>query len=123
MKNGQIYYIDFSGNKGSEINKVHLGIIFTIPKSNNMLFCIPLTSPKEKHFKDILSFENRNHLKLKHQSLVFINQTDSIATLDQMRMISIRRVLNPYRDIVLNDKNIKLLIIKATKYLENILKE
>ncbi|MCI8330932.1 MAG: type II toxin-antitoxin system PemK/MazF family toxin [Bacilli bacterium] len=52
MKNGQIYNIDFNGSKGSEINKIHLGIIFTILKSNNMSFCIPLTSPKEKHFKD-----------------------------------------------------------------------
>ena len=51
MLNGQIYNIDFSGNKGSEINSIHLGIIFTIPKVNNMVFCIPLTSPKEKHFK------------------------------------------------------------------------
>ncbi len=71
MKNGQIYNIDFNGSKGSEINKIHLGIIFTIPKSNNMSFCIPLTSPKEKHFKDASSFEHRIHLQLKHQSLVY----------------------------------------------------
>lgn len=122
MKNGQIYNIDFNGNKGSEINKIHLGIIFTIPKSNNMLFCIPLTSPKEKHFKRFSIFENRNHLQLKHQSLVYIDQTDSIATLDQMRMISIKRLLNPYKNVILNDKNIKL-FVKSTKYLKNILKE
>lgn len=71
MKNGQTYDIDFNGSKGSEINKIHLGIIFTIPKSNSILFCIPLTSPKEKHFKDSSSFEHRNHLQLKHQSLVY----------------------------------------------------
>lgn len=122
--NGQIFYIDFSGNKGSKINKIHPAIIFTVPKSNNMVFCIPLTSPKEKHFKDLESFKNRNHLKLKHQSLVYIDQTDSIATLDQMRMISIKRLLNPIkRNLILNEKNINLLIVKATKYLKNILKK
>lgn len=62
-------------------------------------------------------------MELKHQSLVYIDQTDSIATLDQMRMISIKRLLTPYRDVILNEKNIKLLIDKATKYLKNILKE
>ena len=46
MKDGQIYHINFSGYKGSEINNIHLGIIFTMPKVNNMVFCIPLTSPK-----------------------------------------------------------------------------
>lgn len=124
MTNGQIFYIDFNGNKGSEVNKLHPGIIFTIPKSNNMVFCIPLTSPKEKHFKDEESFKTRNYLKLKHQSLVYIDQTDSLATLDQMRMISVKRILNPIKDnVILNEKNIKLLIVKITKYLENVLKE
>ena len=32
MKNGEIFYIDFKGNRGSEINSTHLGIIFTMPK-------------------------------------------------------------------------------------------
>lgn len=50
MKSGQIYYINFQGNKGSEINKIHLGIIYCIPKVSNLVFCIPLTSPKEKTF-------------------------------------------------------------------------
>lgn len=123
MKNGQIYNIGFNGNKGSEINKIHLGIIFTIPKSNNMLFCIPLTSPKEKHFKTPEAFKKRNHLFLKHQSLIYIDETDSIATLDQIRMISIKRLLKPYKKLILNERNINLLIIKLTKYLNNILKK
>lgn len=123
MINGQIYNIDFSGNIGSEINSIHLGIIFTIPKISNMVFCIPLTSPKEKHFKSLEDFNNRNHLKLRCQNFVYINQTDSIALLDQMRSISTNRLLKPYKNIILNEKNIQLLITKATKYIKNILRE
>ena len=74
MKNGQIYHINFSGNKGSEINNIHLGIIFTMPKIKNMVFCIPLTSPKEKHFKTKKSFIKRNHNDLKYQTLLYIDQ-------------------------------------------------
>ena len=106
--NGRIYYINFSGNKGSEINKTHLGIIFSIPKVKNMVFCIPLTSPKIKRFKT--------------QNLVYIDQTDSIALLDQMRSISIHRLLKPYNDITLNEKNINILTTKTIKYLKHILK-
>lgn len=123
MINGQIYYIDFNGNKGSEINDTHLGVIFTIPKINNMVFCIPLTSPKEKHFKTLKDFNNRNYLELKYQNLVYINQTDSIALLDQIKSISIKRLLKPYKNIVLNEKNIQLLVTKTTKYIKNILKK
>ena len=54
MKNGQFYSINFTGNIWSEINKIHLGIIYTIPGIKNMVFCIPLTSPKLKHFKNSL---------------------------------------------------------------------
>lgn len=122
MVNGEIYNIDFSGNKGSEINNIHLGIIFTMPGVKNMIFCIPLTSPKEKHFKTLNDFNSRNYLELRYQNLVYIDQTDSIALLDQMRSISVKRLLNKYHNTVLNDKNIQLLIIKATKYLRNILK-
>ena len=123
MVNGEIYNIDFSGNKGSEINNIHLGIIFKIPGINNMVFCIPLTSPKVKHFKTIKDFNSRNYLELKYQNLVYIDQTDSIALLDQMRSISIKRLLNKYhKNTILNNKNIKLLTTKATKYLKNILK-
>lgn len=123
MKNGQIYYINFSGNKGSEINNIHLGIIFTIPKVTNMVFCIPLTSPKSKHFKNEEAFKNRNHLYLKYQNLVYINQTDSIALLDQLRSISVQRLLKTFNNIILNDENINLLIIKVSKYLKHVLQK
>ena len=56
MKNGEIFYINFNGNKGSEIDSTHLGIVFNIPKVRNMLFCIPLTSPKlKKSYNVVLS--------------------------------------------------------------------
>ncbi len=61
MKKGQIYYVDYNGYKGSEINDIHLGIVFRLPNVKNMVFCIPLTSPKGKHFKTIKSFESRNY--------------------------------------------------------------
>ena len=96
MKNGEIYYINFKGNKGSEINNIHLGIIFTIPKVKNMVFFIPLTSPKQKHFKNIEAFNNRNHNELKYQNLIYIDKTDSIALLDQIRTISINRLIKSY---------------------------
>ncbi len=120
MKNGKIYYIDFKGNKGSEINSIHLGIIFTIPKVKNMLFCIPLTSPKEKHFKSEEAFKERNHNELKYQNLVYIDLSDSIALLDQMRTISVQRILKPY-DIALDNKNIRLLITRVNKFIKNIM--
>lgn len=123
MINGQIYYIDFKGNVGSEINNIHLGVIFNMPHITNMTFCIPLTSPKEKHFKTINDFNNRNHLELTHQTLVYIDQTDSIALLDQMRSISVYRLINPYKNIILNDKNIDLLITKISKYIEHMLQK
>ena len=121
MKNGEIYYINFKGNIDNEINKIHLGIVFLIPKIDNMIFCIPLTSPKEKHFKDLKSFEKRNHRELKYQNLIYIDKTDSIALLDQIRTISIKRVIKSY-NIILDTKNINLIITKVNKYIENIMK-
>lgn len=122
MKNGQIYNINFNGNIGSEINSTHLGIIYKIPKVRNMVFCIPLTSPKLKHFKSLDDYNKRNHSELKHQNLVYIDQADSIALLDQMRSISVNRLIKSYKNIILNEKNNQILIVKATKYLKNILK-
>ena len=121
MENGEIYYIDFSWNKVSEINNIHLGIIFTIPKVSNMLFCIPLTSPKEKHFKSLQAFNNRNHNELKYQNLIYIDRTDSIALLDQMRTISVQRLIKSH-NVILDEKNVNLIITKVNKYIKNIMK-
>lgn len=121
MNNATIYYVDFNGNKGSEINNIHLGIIFKLPKINNMVFCVPLTSPKEKHFKTYNGFINRNHLDLKYQNLVYIEESDSIALLDQMRTISVKRLVNVNKNELNNDTK-KLLGVKITKYMKHILK-
>lgn len=120
MKSGQIYYINFQGNKGLEINKIHLGIIYCIPKVSNLVFCIPLTSPKEKHFKTKIDYINRNHLELKYQNLVYIKETDSIALLDQIKTISIQRIIKKYSKELL-DNTKKLLTTKLLKYMANIL--
>ena len=107
MKNGEIYYIDFKGNRGSEIN---------------MVFCIPLTSPKEKHFKNIEAFNSRNHNELKYQNLIYIDKTDSIALLDQIRTISTQRLIKSY-NVTLDISHINLIIIKVNKFIKNIMKE
>lgn len=126
MHDGQIYYIDFNGNKGSEIGSIHLGIIFTMANVKNMVFCLPLTSPKEKHFKDIESFNNRNYNELKFKNLFYIEQTDSVALLDQIRCISTFRLLNIYKDsnnneVILNENYLKLIRYKIEKYINYIL--
>ena len=121
MKNGEIFYIDFNGNKGSEIDSTHLGIIFNIPKVRNMLFCIPLTSPKQKHFKSIEAFNKRNYNELKYQHLVYIDETDSMALLDQIRTISVLRLKKSY-NVVLSSTTIDLINTKISKYIANILK-
>ena len=46
MINGQLFHVNFGDTEGSEINNIHLGIIFKLPKISNMVLCIPLTSPK-----------------------------------------------------------------------------
>ncbi len=122
MKNGEIFYINFKGNKGSEINDKHLGIIFKIPKVKNMLFCIPLTSPREKHFKNIEAYNERNHNELKYQTLIYIDTTDSIALLDQIRTISVQRLIKSYK-VVLDSEHINLIISKVNKYINNVIKE
>ena len=122
MKNGEIYYINFKGNRGSEINNIHLGIIFTIPKVKNMVFCIPLTSPKEKHFKNIEAFKNRNHNELKYQNLIYIDKTDSIALLDQIRTISMQRLIKSY-NVTLDVSHINLIITKVNKFIKNVMIE
>ena len=38
LEDGVIYYIDFKGNMGREINNIHLGIIFKLPVMNDMFF-------------------------------------------------------------------------------------
>ncbi len=124
--NKTIYNINFKGNVGSEINKIHLGLIFTMPGLKNMVFCIPMTSPKEKHFKTIDDFNNRNGRELRFFSWYYLKQTDSILKLDQMKTISNLRLISKYKrkGVIQTINNIDHLKIqnKLTKYIKDILK-
>ena len=122
-----IYHINFTGNVGNEVNSTHLGIIFKQPGLDKMVFCIPLTSPKEKHFKSKDDFKKRNKRELKYFSWYYIKQTDSIAKLDQLKTISTYRIKNYYKNEngehqILNDNEFLVLKNKTLKYIEKILK-
>ena len=126
LEDGEIYYINFKGNVGREINKVHLGVIYKLPSIKDIVLCIPLTSPKIKHFKTQQDFYDRNYTKVKHFSWQYLKQTDSIALLDQMKTLSIDRLLSHYEDqdkkrIKLDEKTQKLLKEKVFKYINLIL--
>lgn len=126
MKDGQLYYINFKGCIGSEINSIHLGVIFSIPHIKELIFCVPLTSPKEKHFKSQKDFEDRNYLNVKCFNWQYIKQTDSIALLDQIKTISIKRLKAKLYDednnpVILDEKNKQILILKVKQYINTIL--
>lgn len=126
INNGQIFYINFSGNIGREINNRHLGIIYSLPTIKDVVFCIPLTSPKIKHFKTKEDFINRNYKEGVHFSWQYLKQTDSIALLDQMKTISTRRLISPFLNqdhkiVILDNNTQKLLKNKIYKYMEMIL--
>lgn len=120
---GTLCHIDFKGNVGNEINSTHLGVLFNYPGIEGLVLCIPLTSPKEKHFKSKEDFEKRNYLNTKHFSWQYLKQTDSIALLEQTKSISKMRIKNYYENqdgkiITLDDKHKKLLREKLISYLE-----
>ena len=126
IEDGQIYYINFKGNRGREINNIHLGVIYKLPSIKDVLLCIPLTSPKIKHFKTEEDFNNRNYKNVKHFSWQYLKQTDSIALLDQLKTISIERLLNPFEDqdkkaIKLNENTQQILKEKIKQYINLIL--
>ena len=121
-----IYHISFKGNVGSEINNIHLGLIFTMPGLKNMVFCIPMTSPKEKHFKTYNDFKTRNGRELKFFSWYYLKQTDSILELDQMKTISNLRLISEYKKDnkiqTINNIDYLKLKTKLNKYINDILK-
>lgn len=126
-KNGSFCYINFNNSIGGEINRIHLAVVFNIPGVDNVVFVIPLTSPKEKHFKTKQAFLERNYLETKYFRLHYIIQTDSIALLEQMKSISKLRIIESYKDlennpIILSDKELEVLKIKIKKYINYILK-
>lgn len=125
INDGQIFYINFKGNVGKEINDVHLGLVYKLPLLKEVVFCIPLTSPKLKHFKTDNDFLNRNYKNIKHFNWQYIKQTDSIALLDQIKIISTERLLSPYLinkiKVILNENTQQLLKAKIIKYFKIIL--
>lgn len=92
FEDGSVCYINFGNALGGEINKIHLAVLFNIPGVENVVFAVPLTSPKEKHFRNHKSYEERNYLETKFLRLHYIKQTDSIALLEQIKSIAKLRI-------------------------------
>ena len=126
--NGCIYHINFGKTFHPEIKNKHLGIIFKVPSTNNMLLCLPLTSPKPKHFKTPDDFNNRNIHSLKYPHLYYIKDTDSMVLMDQFRTISINRLESQYKHpiskqkVLLSESEKNKIIHAFNKVLKNILK-
>lgn len=92
------------------------------------MLCIPLTSPKSKHFESIQDYNNRNYRNIKYFRYHYIKQADYIALLEQIKIISIDRINDYYREvnnkiIILNEKEKQLIINKTIKYINLILKK
>lgn len=126
FEDGTLCHINFGRTMGTEINNEHLAVLFNIRGVDNLVFAIPLTSPKLKHFKSKNAFEERNYKETKFFRLHYIIQTDSIALLEQMKSISIARISNYYKDadgkiVILNEKELNLLRKKLEKYLHYVL--
>lgn len=125
--NGSMYCIYFGKTVGSEINDEHFGIVFNIKSNDNMVLCIPMTSPKEKHFLTEKDFNDRNYLKLKYPHTYYIKDTDSIVLIDQMRVISKKRLKSIYVDPetgiqkVFCDEEMDIIKIKIEKFMYSIL--
>lgn len=128
ITNGCIYHVNFGRTFHPELKSKHLGVIFRIPSTNNMVFCLPLTSPKEKHFKTIEDYQNRDFRNLKYSHLYYIKETDSMILMEQFRTISINRLESQYKNpksnqkVVLSDVEREKIIKAFSKVLKNILK-
>lgn len=122
---GTLCYINFGKTANGEINDEHLAVLYNIKGVDNVVFAIPLTSPKEKHFRTTKDFKERNHVATKFIRLHYIKQTDSIALLEQLKSISKTRIREYYKDadskiVVLNDKEQTLLKNIIKKYMDYI---
>ncbi len=124
---GSMISIHFGKTVGAEINNEHYSIVFNIKNNDNMVFCIPLTSPKMKHFKTEKDFNERNYLQLKYPHTYYIAQTDSIALIDQLRVISIDRLRHFHTDpttgkmITLYPEELDIIKLKVEKFIKSIL--
>ncbi|MDE5587484.1 MAG: type II toxin-antitoxin system PemK/MazF family toxin, partial [Bacilli bacterium] len=101
---GSVYHINFGRTFHPELKAKHLGILFNIKSSNNMVLCLPMTSPKEKHFNTIEGFNNRNIHDLKYPHLYYVKETDSMVLFEQFRTISKARIESQYKDSRLKKK-------------------
>ena len=127
FEDGTLCHVNFGIKPlNGEIYNYHLAILFNISGLSNTIFCVPLTSPKLKHFETPDDYNNRNYVNMKYFRYHYIKQTDSVALLDQIRVISIERLVNFYKDadnkvIILNDSEMKLIKNKVIKYINFIL--
>lgn len=104
IDNGSVFHINFGKTFHPELKNKHLGILFNIDTCNNMVLCVPMTSPKEKHFKSLEDFKQRNYRNLKYAHLYYIKETDSIVLLEQVKSISKARVESQYKNPNTNQK-------------------
>lgn len=126
FEDGTLCYIHFGNTVSGEINNEHLAVLYNIKGVDNVIFAVPLTSPKLKHFKTEKDFETRNYLETKFIRLHYIRQTDSIALFDQVKTIGISRIRDYYKDadgkiVVLNQIEQSILKSKLIKYIKYIL--
>ena len=125
---GSVYHINYGRTFHPELKAKHLGILFPINSTENMIFCLPLTSPKEKHFKTLEGYKTRNYNDLKYPHLYYIKETDSIILMEQFRTISKNRIESQYKDLKTNQKvvlsTLELSKIKTAfnKFIKNILR-
>lgn len=124
---GSMYNTHFGKTVGVEINNEHYSIVFNIKNNGNLVFCIPLTSPKPKHFIDKEAYERRDHNKLKYTHTYYIQQTDSIALIDQLKVISVNRLGKIYKEegtgklVYLRPEELDLIKIKVEKFIKSVL--
>ena len=127
FEDGTLCHVNF-GDKplNGEIYNYHLAVLFNIKGLDNTIFCVPLTSPKPKHFQTYNDYVKRDYRNMKFFRCHYIKQTDSVALLEQIRAISVDRLTHFYKDadnkvIVLNEKEMELLKKNVTKYINLIL--
>ncbi len=92
-----------------------------------MILCLPMTSPKEKHFKTMEGYSNRDFRKLKYPHLFYIKETDSIVLLEQFKCISKGRIESAYKNennkcVVLSEIEQVKLKKAFNKFFKNIIK-
>lgn len=126
-QNGSVYHINFGRTFHPELKDKHLGILFNIKSSNNMILCLPMTSPKDKHFNTTEGFNNRDIHDLKYPHLYYIKETDSMVLLEQFRTISKARIESQYKNVKTKQKvvlsNLEQTKLKQAfnKFISNIL--